>query len=207
MSGPLDAALGVALASLALPFLLGSIPTGVLLARLHGVDPRTAGSRNVGATNVARTAGRLLGLTTLALDGAKGAAAVLLAERAALASGGDPAAWASGAAVAAVLGHVFSPALRFRGGKGVATSLGALGALAPAVLPVPLVVFALVFWPSRRVSAGSIGAALAALPGAALAGEPPEVLGATAALAAVILLRHRDNIARLRAGTEPRFDS
>jgi len=191
----------------ALSFLLGSLPTGVLLARLRGVDPRAAGSGNVGATNVARTAGRLLGLATLALDGAKGALAVFLAERAALAAGGAPLAWGASAAVAAVLGHAYSPALGFRGGKGVATSLGALAALAPIVLAAPLAAFALVFAPSRRVSAGSVAAALAALPGAAAVAEPPPVLAATAALSALILVRHRENIARLRAGTEPRFRS
>jgi glycerol-3-phosphate acyltransferase PlsY len=194
----------IALAS----YLVGSIPSGVLLARLKNVDVRTTGSGNIGATNVARAAGKTLGLLTLVLDAAKGALPVLAVDGLDLLAGAGPDARLYGAvtaAVAAVAGHVFPVTLGFRGGKGVATALGALAALAPAALPLPLVAFAAAMAASRRVSLGSICAAMAAPFGSVLAGYPVAISAAIAAIACLILYRHRDNMARIRAGTEPRW--
>jgi glycerol-3-phosphate acyltransferase PlsY len=196
------ALLGIALAS----YLIGSIPTGVLLARLKKVDVRATGSGNIGATNVARSAGKTLGLLTLLLDALKGALPVLIARSVLTADAAAPYA-AIVAALAAVAGHVFPVTLGFRGGKGVATALGALLALAPLSLPLPLLAFVIGFGVTRQVSAGSICAAMAAPFGAVVAGYPPIVSTAVALLSVLILYRHRENMARIRAGTEPRFGS
>ena len=191
-------------------YLVGSVPTGYVLARLKRVDVRTVGSGNIGATNVARTAGKGLGIATLVFDAAKGALPVLVA--AALApeihSGARFAtALQCVAALGAVVGHVFSIALRFRGGKGVATALGAIAALDPSVLWAPLVVFAIAFALSRRVSLGSILAAASAPLAALLVGSSSLVVLTLVLIAAIIIARHRENIRRLQAGTEPRFSA
>src|SRR5258706_8084866 len=113
-------------------YLAGSIPTGVLLGRLRGIDPRAHGSGNIGATNVARTLGKGLGVLTLVIDCAKGAGPVLVTRALDL-----PAEWVAAAGGAAVLGHVFPVWLRFKGGKGVATALGVFLSLAPAAGGAP----------------------------------------------------------------------
>jgi glycerol-3-phosphate acyltransferase PlsY len=189
-------------------YLVGSIPSGLLLARLKNVDVRTTGSGNIGATNVARSAGKTLGLLTLVLDAAKGALPVLFADALDLFPEANPLFDQRAtivAAVAAVTGHVFPITLGFRGGKGVATALGALAALAPAALPLPLLAFVVAFALTRQVSAGSICAAMAAPFGSVVAGYPAPVSAAIAVLGALLLYRHRENMARIRAGTEPRF--
>jgi glycerol-3-phosphate acyltransferase PlsY len=196
------------LAILVASYLIGSIPSGLLLARLRNVDVRHTGSGNIGATNVARSAGKGLGLLTLVLDATKGAAPVLIAGALGLFPDAHPVFDRNAtiaAALGAVLGHVFPITLGFRGGKGVATALGAIAALAPAALPLPLLAFVASFALTRRVSVGSICAALAAPFGSIAAGEPAQVSAAIAVLSGVILYRHRDNVARIRAGTEPRF--
>jgi acyl phosphate:glycerol-3-phosphate acyltransferase len=198
----------VAIAAVA--YLIGSIPSGLLLARLKNVDVRATGSGNIGATNVARSAGKTLGLLTLLLDAAKGALPVLLAGALDLFPEANPQfdqRATIAAALGAVTGHIFPITLGFRGGKGVATALGALAALAPASLPLALLAFVAGFGTTRRVSVGSICAAMAAPFGAVVAGYPPAVSAAIAVLAGLILYRHRDNMARIRAGTEPRFGS
>jgi glycerol-3-phosphate acyltransferase PlsY len=188
-------------------YLLGSIPFSYLIVKARtGKDVRTLGSGNAGATNVARAAGRAAGVLAALLDAGKGAAAVLLARALAM-----PPAVAGGAAFAAVLGHCVPVFLRFRGGKGGATGGGALAVLAPAaVLPSVLVLLLMVAW-KRYVSLGTVTAAAAApllvLLCQRLAWAPA---GAwlpltTAAIAALILLRHRANLRRLLAGTEPRI--
>jgi glycerol-3-phosphate acyltransferase PlsY len=189
-------------------YLIGSIPSGYILARLKRVDVRQVGSGNIGATNVTRAAGRGLGLLTLIIDVAKGALPVLLATSLELVPNAD----ASfdqrarvGAAIAAFLGHVFPIFLGFRGGKGVATALGAILALAPLVIVLPLVVFTGVFVLRRVVSLASMSAALAAPLSSAAFGQPASVTWATGLIALVIMIRHRENVGRLRAGTEPRF--
>jgi glycerol-3-phosphate acyltransferase PlsY len=189
------------LLALALAYLLGSIPFGFLLARLRGVDLRSFGSGNIGATNAMRAVGRPLGLCAFALDFGKGAAAVLLL-------GGESPGLRVGTAAAAVVGHVWPIYLRFRGGKAVATSLGAL-----CLLDLPAALAGCILWIgtlylTRYVSLASVamGAGFfAAVLLQVLSGEPrPELLAATAALLVLILVRHRSNMARIRAGVEPK---
>ena len=188
-------------------FLLGSIPTGYLVARAKGVDIRQHGSGNIGATNVFRTLGKPLGVLVFILDALKGFAAVWLAARY-----GGPSAWpAILAAVAAIAGHNYTPWLGFKGGKGIATSAGVLIALMPwAVLAIALVWFA-VFFATRYVSLASICAS-AALPVAVGAlwfygcGGNAPLLGFSVLIAALAIWRHRSNIERLMAGTEHRFE-
>jgi glycerol-3-phosphate acyltransferase PlsY len=178
----------------------GSVPWGVVLARLAGVDVRRVGSGNIGAANVARSAGIRLGVATLAADAAKGALPVLLARRLA----GDPETEAA-TGLAAFLGHVFPVALGFAGGKGVATALGVLLVLAPGAAGVALAVFVAVFAATRRVSVGSMAGVASAAVTAGLARHPPATVAAATIMAVVVVVRHRENIARLRTGTEPRF--
>ena len=181
-------------------YLLGSVPSGVLLARLAGIDVRRHGSGNIGATNVARTAGARLGLITLAADALKGALPVLLAARLSTDS-----ALIAGTAVLTVVGHAFPIALRFAGGKGVATSLGALAVLCPLGALWAVAVFLFAFALDRHVSFASLLAALAAPVAVAIEAYPIESLAATLLMVGIVVARHRDNLRRLRAGTEPRF--
>lgn len=188
-------------------YLLGSIPWGIVWTRMFtSVDIRREGSRNIGATNVRRTAGTPLGLLTLAGDVFKGTAPVLLAVR----GFGlvEPAAqWSVGlVALCALLGHLFPVYLKGRGGgKGVATAAGCFLALSPAAVGVALLVFILFACMTSRVSAASL-AASAALPlviHEALGSAPLTACAGVAAL--LIFIRHKENIARLMAGTEPKF--
>lgn len=192
-------------------YLVGSISFSYLIVRLRqGVDVRTRGSGNAGATNVLRVAGPGPAVAALLLDVAKGVAPVLVARR----LGAD--AWIVGATgIAAVLGHVFPLYHGLRGGKGVATAAGALGTLAPVPGLLAIATFALVVTATRYVSLGSITAAalypflvgLAARLGwiDARPGELAPLVACTAAIAAVVLWKHRSNVARLRQGTERRL--
>jgi glycerol-3-phosphate acyltransferase PlsY len=190
----------VALVLVVLGYLAGCVPSGLLLGRRAGIDVRRHGSGNIGATNVARSAGALLGLATLVADAAKGALPVLVAG----ALDGRPAV-ATAAGVAAFVGHVFPVTLRFAGGKGVATAVGVLLVIAPLALVCALVVFALTFLLTRYVSLGSVLAAIAVPIAIAALGYPRSTLAAGTVMSAIIVVRHRENLARLRAGTEPRF--
>ena len=188
-------------------YFIGSFPAGVLAARIAHIEIRTSGSGNIGATNVARTAGRWLGGLTLVLDIAKGALPVALAQMLAssaqpITSLADPGIVAGAAAFA---GHLFPPALGFRGGKGVATALGVIAALAPGALIVPLILFAFLVGITRQVSLGSVAAALIGPIAAQMAGYPAPIVVLMAVLGAAILIRHKENLSRLRAGEEPRF--
>jgi glycerol-3-phosphate acyltransferase PlsY len=191
-----------ALAALLAAYLVGAVPVGFLVARAFGIgDIRRHGSGNIGMTNVLRTVGRLPALLTLVGDVAKGFLAVAAGHAL---SGGDPAVTA-GAAVAAVVGNCWSVFLRFRGGKGVATGLGALLNLVPwAVLPATIVWVAVTIT-SRYVSLGSLMSVLCVPVGALLLGRPLATVAACAAIAAVIVLRHHENITRLLAGNERRL--
>ncbi|HEV8587144.1 MAG TPA: glycerol-3-phosphate 1-O-acyltransferase PlsY [Methylomirabilota bacterium] len=182
-------------------YVVGAIPVGYLIARAFGIgDIRRHGSGNIGATNVLRAAGRLAAISTLAGDIVKGYAAVALAGW----IGGDARALALGA-VAAVAGNCWSVFLRFRGGKGVATGLGALLRLAPLATLAALPVFLVVVVTTRFVSLGSIlGAACVPFGALALGAPRPAVAGAFA-VAAIVVLRPHKNITRLRAGTERRL--
>jgi glycerol-3-phosphate acyltransferase PlsY len=194
--------MGRSIGALLLAYAIGSLPTGVIVGRALGVDVRTAGSRNIGATNVARLLGRWAGLLTLLCDVGKGVAAVALARWL-----GAHDAIVHVAAVAALLGHVYSVFLRFDGGKGVATGFGVCLALAPAATILPMIVFALAFVATRIVSLASLAAAATAPFAMALAGAGRMSVIVGIVVAVVIALRHRDNLERLRHGTEPRFGS
>jgi len=183
-----------------LGYLAGSIPSGLLLGRRAGIDVRRHGSGNIGATNVARSAGALLGVATLVADAAKGALPVLLAR----ALDGRPAV-ATAAGVAAFVGHVYPVTLGFAGGKGVATALGVLLVISPLAVVSALIVFALTVLLTRYVSLGSILAAIAAPVAIAALGYPRSTLAAGVVMSTIIAVRHRENIARLWAGTEARF--
>lgn len=179
-------------------YLLGAVPFGLILAKLAGVDVRAAGSGNIGATNVARTAGRGLGILTLVLDALKGAAPVLVA-RLGLEAG--PAVEA-GAGLAAILGHVFPVYLRFRGGKGVATALGVFAALTPLATGAAVATFAVLFALFRVVSVGSLGAAVALVAATVLLDGRREVVAVAGLVSALVVLRHAGNIRRLLGGRE-----
>jgi acyl phosphate:glycerol-3-phosphate acyltransferase len=191
----------VTLLALAAAYLIGAIPVGLLVARLSGgADIRGRGSGNIGATNVLRTLGPAAAALTLAGDVVKGYFAVVVAR--ALEAAAPVAALA---AVLAVAGNCWPVYLRFRGGKGVATGLGAFLALIPwAVLP-SAVVWAVATGATRYVSLGSVAACLALPVAAALLGYAPSAVAAAMAVAAIIVWRHRENIRRLRAGTERRL--
>jgi len=195
---------------LAIPFaayLLGSIPFGLLLAKLlGGADVRRAGSGNIGATNVARVAGPVAGMLTLILDAGKGAAAVLLAGR----LSNESATWMMIAAFAALVGHCFPVWLKFKGGKGVATAAGVFVMLCPPAFLGAVILFALIVLLWRYVSLGSISAA-AAMPlliyflWAPHHAPPLVITFGTLAAALLIVYKHRGNLRRLVEGTEPKF--
>jgi glycerol-3-phosphate acyltransferase PlsY len=183
-----------------LAYLLGSVPTGFILGYFAGVDVRTSGSGNVGATNVARVAGKWLGLLTLIGDAAKGFVPVFLAREMGLSV-----AAVGLVALAAFLGHLYPIFLKFRGGKGVATALGALLALAPAATGLLLLIFLIVALAARFVSLASMVAAGASPVAIWLLGYPAPLVVVTLIMGLMIIWRHRDNIQRLRDGVEPRF--
>ena len=191
---------------LLISFLLGAVPFGLVLSRYKaGVDLRTTGSGNIGATNVARTLGMKMGLITLALDLAKGLAAVLAA-RLLFESSQTLGAWLPPlAGMAAFLGHIFSPFLKFKGGKGVATALGVCLGLTPWAVPPALVVFVAVVAAWGYVSAGSLSAALTVPPAAWLLGYPWTSWTITAIMVTVVFVRHRENIGRLLKGQENKW--
>ena len=191
----------------AVAYLLGSIPWGVILTRAFAsVDIRQQGSGNIGATNVSRVAGSTLGLLTYAGDVIKGALPAYLALI--LAGENRPAGDILPAIVAlsAFFGHLFPVFMKFKdGGKGVATCAGSFVILAPLACLSALLIFIVLVLASKRVSAGSLAAA-AVLPGAVwLSAESLYFTAAAAVMAIFIFFRHRDNIRRLGAGTEPRF--
>lgn len=182
-----------------LAYLCGSIPTGVWLARRRGVDPRDIGSGNIGATNVARAAGNTAGVLTLIGDTVKGLLPVLLASKLGFGDGACAA-----VALAAFAGHIFPCFLRFQGGKGVAVSLGVLLGLAPLGMAIAVPIFLLTVAISRYVSLGSIlTAAVTPLVLMGLSYPGTTTLAATI-MGIAIAYRHRDNIRRMRFGTEAR---
>jgi glycerol-3-phosphate acyltransferase PlsY len=182
-------------------YLLGSIPTGLLLSRaLAGKDPRQQGSRNIGATNVMRTVGKALGVITLLGDVLKGLIPVVIAlwlvkEKF----------WVAGTGLAAFLGHCFPIYLRFKGGKGVATALGIFLPLAPIAVVLDIFFFVGVAATSRIVSVGSILAAAAMPVLIWLLGYPLPSVILGICVAVLIIYRHKENIERLLAGRENRL--
>lgn len=186
-------------------YLIGSVPWGFLAGRLHGVDLRTAGSGNIGATNALRVLGKPTGIAVFVLDFLKGVAAVLLAgmfdqpEFVRIACG-----------LLVIVGHNYPVWLGFRGGKGIAATAGVLLALFPWwVFVAGLVVWWSLFFATKIVSVASIGVAIALIAisaGSAVLGEISPLLGTVGCiLGALAILRHRSNISRLLAGTEPKF--
>jgi len=196
-----EAAAGILL--VALGYLSGSVPYGYLLARaLAGVDVRRVGSGNIGATNAARAGGRRLGAAVLVLDVLKAILPLLLA-RAVLAGAAARDGWVTAVAVAAFAGHLFPVWLRFRGGKGVATGLGIYLVLAPWAALFGAAAYAAVYGFTRISSLGSLaGTAVCCAGGFWIHGPRSPIPWAGAAIALVIVLRHRENIRRLLSGEE-----
>jgi glycerol-3-phosphate acyltransferase PlsY len=184
-------------------YFLGAIPFGHLVVKLTtGADVRSMGSGNIGATNVWRTTGRLAGVMTLLFDIAKGYIAVWLMARF---TGGSPG-WSSAAAIAVMLGHAFPVFLKFKGGKAVASCLGAFFYLQPLAIAAVAVIFIIVVAVTRHISLGSIIAAGSFPFGVWLIYHPLWPILAAAVIAAVFIVwRHKTNIERLRAGTESVF--
>jgi acyl phosphate:glycerol-3-phosphate acyltransferase len=183
-------------------YLLGSVPTGYIIGSRAGIDVRKAGSGNVGATNVARVVGKRQGIVTLIADTAKGLVPVVIALELGLAPG------ALGAVgIAAFLGHLYPIFLRFRGGKGVATAFGVFLGLAPWAAGILMLIFAAVVLTTRMVSLGSMATAVCAPVVLWLFGYSPELIVMSGFIAAMIVLRHRENIRRLFSGTEPKLSA
>lgn len=182
-------------------YLLGSIPFGVVVAKcLGGVDPRTAGSRNIGFTNVLRVSGATAGLLTLGGDAGKGWLVGWVASQSL-----DQEAWVLLVALSPIVGHVHSVFLGFRGGKGVATALGAVTGVAPAIGGVMLLVWVVTaaVW---RYSSGAALAAFAVLPVCAVLLERSGMFRIfSLVVTTMIVLRHTDNVLRLWQGNEPRI--
>jgi len=192
-------------------YLIGAIPFGLLIARLKGVDIRKVGSGNIGATNVMRSVGKPWGIATFACDALKGylPAALFPALGATLSPGFDSPELASVVSgVCAILGHNFPVYLAFKGGKGVATSAGALIGIAPLGVAIGLAVWAVFFFAFRYVSLASIVAALSIIATAWIVYRAGGLLipVTLSILGALVIYRHKANIARLLAGTEHRFE-
>jgi acyl phosphate:glycerol-3-phosphate acyltransferase len=184
-----------------LAYLIGSVPFAFLVAKRWGTpDLRRTGSGNLGAANVLRASGVKAGVLVALLDVGKGAAGVLVASR----LDGFAAAPAV-AGLAAIVGHIYPVWLRFRGGKGVATACGVFTALAPGAVVPALAVFLISAWLTKYISVGSVLASLSLPPIAYVLGTPMPIVIAAVAAAALIVFRHRSNLARIWLGTERRI--
>ncbi|WP_309386528.1 glycerol-3-phosphate 1-O-acyltransferase PlsY [Cerasicoccus frondis] len=192
-----------AIGALLVGYLLGAISFAVIIGKKHGVDILKVGSGNPGATNVKRAIGKKAGNLCFALDALKGFVATLLPQL--VVDSEHALAFAIIGLVGAIIGHSFSIFIGFKGGKGVAVTMGGLLALAPLVLICGLLVWVATFYTSRYVSLASIafGVSLPLL--ALMAGSPGLLVAFFALLAALIIIRHKGNIQRLLAGTENRF--
>lgn len=186
-------------------YLVGAIPMGVLLARLRGIDLRTVGSGNIGATNAARALGTKLGLLVFGLDVGKAAVPVWLAGRDGALGGSPHAQWGLAAvALAAVLGHIFPIYLRFRGGKGVACAFGVFLALDPPVAVAGVILYLQGIWLTRTSAVGSLTAVTAMTLTVVIADRPVPYQVLAAAAAVVIWARHTSNIRGLVADAKAR---
>ena len=183
-------------------YLLGSIPSGLLLGKAYGIDVRKEGSGNIGATNLYRTVGRKVGVLTLLCDCLKGFFPVLVVKL--ICIPGNYAAWV---ALAAFCGHVFSVFLRFKGGKGVATALGVFLALSPFAVGIALAVFLVLVLKWRYISLGSVMAAAVMPPAILLLGGGLVLVLVTALIAVIVIVKHHENIRRLINGTENKFNA
>jgi glycerol-3-phosphate acyltransferase PlsY len=194
-----------------LAYLLGSIPTGFLVANARGIDIRSVGSGNIGATNVFRALGKPAGIFVLVVDGLKGYAGCewlpQLMLRYFSSYPADPEVLKIVGGLAAILGHNYTCWLKFKGGKGIATSAGVLAALVPLPLLIILAVWIVVFATTRYVSLGSLAASFS-LPFAVWGtGGSLTLILVTAAMAVLAIYKHKANIERLLSGTESRFGS
>ena len=184
-----------------LAYAIGSVPFALLLARQWGTgDLRRIGSGNLGAANVLRASGATAGFLVAALDIAKGALSVALARHLS-----DQAGAPAAAGLAAIVGHVYPIWLRFRGGKGVATACGVFSVLTPSATVSALTIFALTVWLTKYISLASVLALLALPPIAYWAGSPGPAIVCACVASALIVFRHRSNLARLQTGRERRF--
>ncbi len=185
-------------------YLVGAIPFAVLIARVRGIDILREGSGNPGATNVMRVVGKPFGYACFVLDALKGVSAVLIGKGLALEGGVDPQLMGILALLGAIIGHSFSVFLRFKGGKGVATTVGGLFTLLPLVMLIGAILWLVVFFIFRYVSLASLVLGISLPVSAVLLGQNRASIGLCAALAILIVIRHRTNIQRLLAGTENR---
>ena len=183
-----------------LAFLVGAIPFGLVIGKLKGIDLREKGSGNIGATNAMRQLGKPLGALVFVLDALKGGLPVFLAHRLALSPE-----WVVGAGFAAVFGHIYSPFVRFKGGKGVATALGVLLGLDWRVGLSAFGVFIVVVAVTDYISVGSIAAAVAQASLFWVFDDPPALKLFGAVVGVFVVVRHRSNIQRLLKGEESRF--
>jgi glycerol-3-phosphate acyltransferase PlsY len=182
-------------------YFLGSVPTGVILTKAFSeVDPRAQGSKNIGATNIYRTAGKKLGVLTLVGDILKGMIPVAVA-RGVL----DSHFWIGAVALIAFLGHLYPVFLKFKGGKGIATGLGAFLALATLPAILSFLIFAAVVYKSRYISLGSLTATAAFPVFLALLNPHPIYIPFAVVIGLFIFWRHRENIQRLMTGRENKF--
>jgi len=181
-------------------YLLGSIPTGLLLGKAYGIDVRNEGSGNIGATNLYRTVGRKVGIITLIGDCLKGLIPVLVVKFSNM-----PVEFAAWVGLAAFCGHVFSVFLKFKGGKGVATALGVFLALAPAAVGIAVGVFVVLMVVWRYVSLGSIVAAVAMPIAVHLLHGGRVMVLVTLIIALIVVIKHHTNIKRLLDGSENKF--
>jgi glycerol-3-phosphate acyltransferase PlsY len=178
-------------------YLIGSIPVGVLLARLKGKDPRKTGSGNIGATNVMRSAGKVLGIITLVGDILKGFIPTFIAMRL-----GEPNLFIALVGLAVFSGHLFPVFLKFKGGKGVATGAGVFLAISPLVILISFIIFVIVFLIWKYVSLGSLLGTMIIPLSFTLLKAPLEYILLSLLIACGVFVKHKDNIKRLFAGTE-----
>jgi glycerol-3-phosphate acyltransferase PlsY len=183
----------------ALGYLVGSVPFAFLLSRRRGIDLRTVGSGNVGASNVLRSSGVPIAIAAMVLDALKGAVAVLVASPISIGPATPVA-----AGLASVVGHIYPVWLGFKGGKGVATAAGVFGVLAPAALATASAVFILAVWTTRYISVGSLAGAVTLAVVAAASDVAPAIAVGAIVTALVIIHRHRGNLSRILSGTERR---
>ena len=189
-------------------YLLGSVPTGLILTKLFSkVDPRKIGSKNIGATNIFRTAGKSLGILTLAGDVAKGMIPVIIAMRMVTSypSSIPNDYWIALAGLSPVIGHIFPIFLGFKGGKGVATALGNYFFISTAAVIVEAVIFVGIVWKWRFISLGSIICTITIPILIAFLTESKAYFISSIIIAALVLYRHQANISRLLQGTENKW--
>lgn len=195
---PLDDSLAIYFVSLFIGFVFGSIPFGYLIARIRKIDIRNYGSKNIGFTNVYRTLGAVYAIPVLVLDVAKGFLPTFFGNKLGFTT--------ELIGLGAILGHIFTPWLFFKGGKGVATTIGVLLALAIKALGLGILVFIVILFASSYVSLSSLGFAIS-LPIFTLLFYPQQklLIGIMILIAVIIIVRHKDNIRRLIKKQEPKF--